>query len=405
MNKIGLILSNPKKIIYCVTAILMLIGCVNVFSASYVLAQSEQHGSYFYLIRYIMWAAIGIGVMYAVRKIGYKSFLEPQNLLIIYGVVLAMLVLVPIVGISANGAKRWLGVGGFTFQPSEAVKVVVIMLATGYLASVIKAGRRVILFTKKSWPIHGMAFLLMILVAIQPDKGTAGIIAGLYLGVFVAAGLGGKRLFITGIIGLTAAGCLAHYSTYSRERLQVWLDPWSEPWGKGYQMVQAQLAIGSGGFWSNWGNGFAKYHYLPEPHTDYAFAVFCQENGFVGALFVIFFFLLMAYAFIKIAFKTRSEKGYLLVSGLMLYIAGQACANMAMVCGLLPVIGVPLPLISYGGTSMVTAMGAIGLVLSVYDETEKRIIEEKHLKDKQLLPEQRRQDLQFVERRRWTHRE
>lgn len=336
----------------------------------------------------------------SVRYVSYQRLMQPRNILLIYGFSVVLLLLVPLVGIEVNGARRWLGAFGLTFQPSEVVKVTVIMLASCSLAYFVKRGRQVSLFGSTSIKVLGLVGILAFLVAVQPDKGTAGIIVGLAFGVFIAAGIGWKQLTGVAVTGIAAAGLLALSSEYSTRRLHSWLDPWSDAQGAGYQAVQAQLSIGSGGLWGmRWGGGYAKYNYLPEAHTDFAYAVFCQETGFIGAIVIISLFVALAYAFLRIAFNTRSEKGYLLVSGLMLYVAGQACANIAMVCGMLPVIGVPLPLISYGGTSMVTTMGAIGLVLSVYDEWE---YEESC---EHLLPEERRQDLQFVERRRWTPHE
>lgn len=400
MNKECMFWDNPKKAIYYITAILLFFGCINVFSASYITAQTEQQNSYYYLVRYLVWAVAGLITLVSVRYVSYQRLMQPRNILLIYGFSVALLLLVPLVGIEVNGARRWLGAFGLTFQPSEVVKVAVIMLASCSLAYFVKRGRQVSLFGSTSIKVLGLVGILAFLVAVQPDKGTAGIIVGLAFGVFIAAGIGWKQLTGVAVTGIAAAGLLALSSEYSTRRLHSWLDPWSDAQGAGYQAVQAQLSIGSGGLWGmRWGGGYAKYNYLPEAHTDFAYAVFCQETGFIGAIVIISLFVALAYAFLRIAFNTRSEKGYLLVSGLMLYVAGQACANIAMVCGMLPVIGVPLPLISYGGTSMVTTMGAIGLVLSVYDEWE---YEESC---EHLLPEERRQDLQFVERRRWTPHE
>lgn len=398
MNKRCLIWSNPKQAIYCIMAILMIIGCINVFSASYIVAQSENLSSYHYFGRYVIYALLGMGCIYMVRKIGYRWFMRPRNIMLAYGASLMLVLLVYAVGVEANGAKRWLHLGFITFQPSELAKVAVIMLTAFFLSHTIRAGRTVSLLSKTSGIVLGFVFFLAVLVGGQPDKGTGAIIAGLSFGVFMAAGLNKKQLAMIVISCVVGVILIGLSSTYSTNRLNVWLDPWSDATGHGYQTVQSLLSIGSGGLTGvSWGGGYAKFHYLPEAHTDFAFAVFCQESGFLGAIIVICLFLALGYAFLRIAFSTRDEKAYLLVSGMMLYVVGQACANMAMVCGLLPVIGVPLPLISYGGTSMLTTMGAIGLVLSVYD------VESELEREEARPPEQRRQDLQFVENRRWKH--
>lgn len=401
MDKRCMLWANPKLAIYWITAILLFIGCVNVFSASYIQAQSEDLGSYYYLKRYLIFTVVGVGAIYAIRKwFNYKFFMRLHTLVGIYGISVALLIMVRLFGHVANGARRWISIAGVTFQPSEVVKILVILMTASLLSYFVKRGKIVPLLSSFSIKIWGVIAIPLMLVALQPDKGTAGIIAGLAFGVFIAAGIGARQMTIAGIGSVVLIGLVALSSDYSTKRLHSWLDPWSDPQGSGYQTVQSLLSIGSGGITGvNWGGGFAKYHYLPEAHTDFAFAVFCQETGFVGAMVLIILFLALGYAFLKIAFNTRNEKGYLLVSGLMLYVVGQACANMAMVCGLLPVIGVPLPLISYGGTSMLTTMGAIGLVLSVYDE------EIKYEQEDSRLPEERRQDLQFVAKGRRVSRE
>lgn len=401
MNKRCMLWANPKQAIYWITAILLFIGCVNVYSASYIQAQSENLESYYYLKRYIIFTVVGIGAIYAVRRwFSYKFFMQPHTIIGIYGLSVVLLVMVRLFGHVANGARRWISIAGITFQPSEVVKILVILMAAAVLARFVKQGRIVPLLSGFSIKIWGLIGIPLMLVAFQPDKGTAGIIAGLAFGVFIAAGIGVRQLTIAGISSIVLIGLVALSSDYSTQRLHSWLDPWSDPQGSGYQTVQSLLSIGSGGITGvSWGGGFAKFHYLPEAHTDFAFAVFCQETGLVGALILIALFLALGYAFLQVAFNSKSEKGYLLVSGLMLYVVGQACANMAMVCGLLPVIGVPLPLISYGGTSMLTTMGAIGLVLSVYDDEFKHELEDRR------PPEERRQDLQFVESGRRSSRE
>lgn len=401
MNKRCMLWANPKQAIYWITAILLFIGCVNVYSASYIQAQSENLESYYYLKRYIIFTVVGIGAIYAVRRwFSYKFFMQPHTIIGIYGLSVVLLVMVRLFGHVANGARRWISIAGITFQPSEVVKILVILMAAAVLARFVKQGRIVPLLSGFSIKIWGLIGIPLMLVAFQPDKGTAGIIAGLAFGVFIAAGIGVRQLTIAGISSIVLIGLVALSSDYSTQRLHSWLDPWSDPQGSGYQTVQSLLSIGSGGITGvSWGGGFAKFHYLPEAHTDFAFAVFCQETGLVGALILIALFLALGYAFLQVAFNSKSEKDYLLVSGLMLYVVGQACANMAMVCGLLPVIGVPLPLISYGGTSMLTTMGAIGLVLSVYDDEVKHELEDRR------PPEERRQDLQFVESGRRSSRE
>ena len=216
------------------------------------------------------------------------------------------------------------------------------------------------------------------------------------LGVYIIAGV--PKWQVLGILGgvgaLAVVGTLA--SSYRMERVQVWFDPWIDPRGKGYQMVQSLLAIGSGGLTgTHWGHGAGKFFYLPEAHTDFAFAIFCQENGFIGAMILLLLFALLGFAFCTITINAKDRRGFLLAGGVTFLIIGQAVANMAMVCGILPVIGVPLIFISYGGSSMVLSMAAIGLLLSVYDD------EVREAEHEAMPPEQRRDNLRMVRNERW----
>ena len=234
------------------------------------------------------------------------------------------------------------------------------------------------------------------LVIKQPDLGTAAIIFALGLGMYILAGIPMWQVMST----VTATGLLGVIftltSSYRMDRVHVWFDPWLDPRGKGYQMVQSLLAIGSGGLTGTpWGHGAGKFFYLPEAHTDFAFAIFCQENGFLGAMFLLLLFALLGLAFCNITINARDRRGFLLAGGVTFLIIGQAVANMAMVCGILPVIGVPLIFISYGGSSMVLSMAAIGLLLSVYDE------EVKEAEQEAMPPEERRDNLRMVRNERW----
>ena len=196
--------------------------------------------------------------------------------------------------------------------------------------------------------------------------GTALIIIGIPTIMYFIAGLSKKWIGIICGIGIILFTLLATFQPYRLDRINSWYDPWSRSQEDGYQIVQSILAIGSGGFSGmGLGHGFSKYSYLPESHTDFAFAVFCQEIGFMGAFIVFLLLIALAFYCIKIALRTKDNFGKMLVCGITLLIVGQATGNMAMVIGIVPVVGVPLPFISYGGTSLILNMISIGLVLSV----------------------------------------
>ena len=389
---------NPCQAIYTMMALLIFAGGINVYSASYITARDMFGNPMHFLLRYFIFALIGLFGMWLVRRIGYKILLNKSWTLISCVIIVGMLFLVDVIGVATKGASRWLYLGPISIQPSEFAKLSVIMLCARTLGTMMRKGKRVSLFHKGDDLIPiGMTILYALLVYKQPDLGTAAIICGLMLGMYIVAGIPLGEVFVVGCGAVAGAVGLAIAAPYRLERLKVWADPWLDEAGTGYQMVQSLLAIGSGGLTgTHWGHGASKFFYLPEAHTDFAFAVFCQENGLLGATYVMVLFAIMGCAFCKIATRTRDHQGFLLASGVTFLIIGQAVANMAMVCGILPVIGVPLVFISYGGSSMVLSMAAIGLLLSVYD----REVQQAELEA--VPPEERRDDLRVVRNGRWN---
>lgn len=257
--------------------------------------------------------------------------------------------------------------GSISFQPSEFVKLAVIIMGAGYLGHLMVKGEKPRLMDLGSNLAFWATAVLAALVLLQPDMGTAAIIMALITVLYIVAGLDLREIGILGGAGLVVSIAAILQAPYRMNRVRLWIDPYLDPQGNGYQAVQSFVAIGSGRLiGSHFGMGFGKFFYLPEAHTDFAFAIFCQEWGFLGALFLIFIFILLAFALYRVGQHTQDRAGFLLVTGVNFLVVGQAFANMAMVCGLLPVIGVPLTFISYGGTSLVASLMGIGLVLSVY---------------------------------------
>lgn len=388
---------NPAQLIYMVMFILLVIGGINVLSASFITAKDMTGDGFAFFKRYVLYAGLGALCMYAVRWIGYKRLLHKYILWFGFGAVFVMLLVVDIMGIATKGASRWIYLGGLSIQPSEFAKLVVIMLAAKYLGNMLRRGQRVS-FTRGGDHVMVLAamFTYAALVIKQPDLGTAAIIVALVLGMYIIAGIPMWQVLVTVAVAALGGVLFTLSSSYRMDRVQVWFDPWLDPRGKGYQMVQSLLAIGSGGLTgTHWGQGAGKFFYLPEAHTDFAFAIFCQENGFLGALVLLVLFGLLAVAFFSITVNAKDRRGFLLAGGVTFLIIGQAVANMAMVCGILPVIGVPLVFISYGGSSMLLSMIAIGLLLSVYDE------EVREAEHEALPPQERRDTLRMVRNERW----
>ena len=398
MNEKFLLWDNPKQAVWWMLAILLFVGCANIFSASFIRAEADGSSTFYYLIRYIVYSVIGLVAIFIARTFNYRRLLSKNAVSFIYMSVLVMLILVDFIGLESGGARRWLGFGGVTVQPSEFAKLAIIMLCARYLGMHLKKGQKASFLQGNGRMCLGATAVYAFLVQQQPDMGTAAIIFALMFCMYIVAGLSWKQIGSVCILGAAAAAFLVMTSTYRADRIKVWLDPWIDEVGDGYQMVQSLLSIGSGGWiGTKWGEGSSKFFYLPEAHTDFAFAVFCQENGFFGACVLILLFAILGCALLRIAVCSKDERGFLLAAGVSFLIVGQAAANMAMVCGLLPVIGVPLVFISYGGSSLIISMAAIGLALSVYDDEVER--ENATLAE----PEERRSDLRVVSRRWHPH--
>lgn len=350
---------SSTEAVLTIMMLLFIIGTVNIFSASFVLAGQLLNDSYFFLKRHLLSFAIGFIAMLIVIRIDYrkiKHLVLPLTILTI-----ALLIAVKFVGIEANGARRWLNIG-FQFQPSELAKLMALILAAAYLGPKIDRNRKVTLLSIPIWLIGLVGFLVLR----QPDMGTAAIIVGLGIILYIVAGLPRTQLYSLCVLSALGAVYLTYAAAYRAERISAWLNPWDFQDSTGYQTVQSLLAIGSGGFFgSGLGMGTSKFYYLPEAHTDFAFAVLCQEMGFAGALVVLVLLGGLACYGGRIARQAPDGFGKMLALGATILVAGQGLANIAMVSGMLPVIGVPLPFISFGGTSLIINMVSIGLLINI----------------------------------------
>lgn len=360
MPRLPVIWSNPAQAVLYFMLILFALGSVNIFSASFVAAARDYQDSYWYIKRHLIFFSAGLLVMFVAARLDYRKY-RPVVVLLLTVTVLT-LVAVPIMGMEANGAKRWLRLGPLNFQPSELAKLASIMMSSAWLA--LKLDKREPV-TLASWPVI-LALIMFGLVYKQPDFGTALVIVTLCLLLYLIAGLSRRDMLALGVGGVIALGYLSVAASYRAERIAAWLNPWAYEQTVGYQTVQALMAIGSGGATgSGLGLGASKFLYLPEAHTDFAFAVLGQEMGFIGVVAVIILFGLIGFYGVQVAVKAPDNYGMLLAIGITAMVVGQAAGNMAMVCGLLPVTGVPLPFISYGGTSLVVNMAAIGILVSI----------------------------------------
>jgi len=372
--------NNDAEPVIVIMIILMVLGTINVFSSSFVLATTDYENPYYFLIRHAVWLAVGLVAFTICRRVNYKRWRAWMPVMLV--AMLLSLAAVLVVGTSVNGAKRWLVLGSLSFQPAEFAKLLSLMLAAAILATRVRAG-------KKASVLNLQYFLILVmagLTELEPDMGTACIILGVPLIMALVVGLSSmqwKSMLVcipVGIVGLVTL------QPYRLERVRIMLDPWSDAQGIGYQTVQSLSTIGSGGFWGmGLGDGVSKYEYLPEAHTDFAFAIFCQEHGYIGALMVFLLLALLIFFCVRIANRAEDEFGQILAMGIMLLILGQALANLAMVGGMFAVVGVPLPFISYGGSSLLVTMIAMGMLLNICDhggKTKPADLSEKRAEDK-----------------------
>lgn len=358
--------TSDMEAIIAIMFVLLILGMINVFSSSFIFAEAEFDSPYFFLKRHVINIFIGSIVFGICVHFDYHVW-RKWIVVILFFTIIA-LVLVLIIGPTVNGAKRWLPLGITQFQPAEMAKLVSIMITAGYISSKIKLEQEINYLTLQM----GIIALIAGLTELEPDLGTATIILGIPLLMLVVSGLSKKKILQLAGIAISGAAFLIYREPYRLERLKITYDPWSDAQDYGYQTVQSLSAIGSGELTGmGLGVGVSKYDYLPEAHTDFAFAIFCQENGFLGAIFVFMLFSAFAIYAARIAGKARDEYGQILAMGIMILVVGQAIANLLMVGGLTPVVGVPLPFISYGGTSLIITMAAIGILVNIGKQSER----------------------------------
>ena len=382
--------------IVIIMAILLVTGTINVFSSSYVLAAMDFENPYYFLQRHLQWLVLGIAACWICRRMNYQRL---RGLMLVgLAVTLFLLVAVLFVGTTINGAQRWLAVGPLSFQPAEFAKLMAVLLEAFSISSVLGKER---FRMDRDWPRvvvpFGAILLMAFLVYCEPDFGTACIVFGVPL--LMALVLLIPPRYWLGIVpmGLLAAFAIGMLQPYRMKRIEVWFDPWSDARDAGYQMVQSLSTIGSGGiFGMGFGDGVSKYEYLPEAHTDFAFAIFSQEHGFFGVLLIFFLLAVLLIICMRVAARAKDTFGQVLSLGIIFLVLGQALANLAMVAGLLPVVGVPLPFISYGGSSLIVTMAGMGMLLGIADRSRAEDTAKKKRPPEPEAPEMRRRRMHVV---------
>lgn len=350
---------------------LSILGLLMVFSASLVTtASSTDYGNdpYFFLKRQLIFMAVGLVALAAARRVNL-DLLRPWLSLPLVGVTVGLLILVLLIGPEINGAHRWIDFGPFQFQPSELAKLAIIFYMADFLA---RRGEKIESFLRVI-PALGIFGIVLVLVEQEPDLGTALVIAGVFMGMLFMAGGRVIHLAAMASAGLmvVVVGILA--KPYRMARITAFLDPMAKPLDEGYQAIQSLIAVGSGGlFGRGFGIGHQKFKYLPEAHTDYIFAILSEELGLIGGVAVLVLFVTLLYKGFKIGVNCRRPYLRFLAAGITFQLALQALLNIGVVTGSLPSTGIPLPFISYGGTSLLFSLLAVGLLLNISDHNARQ---------------------------------
>jgi cell division protein FtsW len=353
---------HPDKWLFAATIGLALFGVVMVYSASAVLAVSENHGSFYYVIKQAIWTGIGLVAMLTAMQFDYNRLRDPR---IVYGLLLlTVLLLLAVFAFSpVNGARRWIKFSVFSIQPSELSKLVLAIFLAFFLERHAGEERN---FWRTFFPCGIVTALLAGLIVIEPDFGTSLMLAVTFVVVIYTAGARLSHLAMAAAPALVLAAGLLIFVPWRMARLVTFLDPWADPQKSGFQVVQSLIAVGSGG--PN-GLGFAqgkqKMLFLPFAHSDFIFAVIGEELGLIGTLTVLLVFALFLYRGIRTSLLAPDRFGKLLSLGIVSAIVAQALFNMSVVLSLVPTKGIPLPFISYGGSSLVPTLAAVGVLLNI----------------------------------------
>lgn len=338
-------------------------GIIMIYSSSNIWAEYKFNDAFKYLKMQGLFLIVGIVLMIIISKIPYKYYLDKANIILVICFVLLILVLIPGIGKIRNGSRSWFGVGGLGIQPSEFMKLALIIFISKYLH---KNERNNISIKKDILPILFITLLTFGLIMLQPDFGTGVIIVMSIIGILFISGLKMRFFIISGLFGAVGAVMLILIAPYRFERILSFINPWVDPLGTGFQAIQSLFAIGPGGLLGlGLGNSIQKHFYLPEPQTDFIFAIISEELGFLGVLIVSALFLTIIYRGMKISLNAKDLFSKYLSFGITFSLAFQALLNLMVVVSLIPITGVTLPFLSYGGSSLLITLCSMGILLNI----------------------------------------
>jgi cell division protein FtsW len=353
---------KSDRVLFTTTVVLLCVSVVMVYSASAVLALERYDQPYFFLYRQALWAAMGLAVLSIAMRIDYRTYRNESFLWALLAVVTLLLIAV-FFATPVNNARRWLNVGGLGIQPAELAKLAVVLFTALMLE---RRMQRINELSYSLTPIAIVAGGLFLLIVLQPDYGTSVSLLLIVAMMVFTAGLHYRYLLGAAVLTTPVLAWVLLTADYRIRRLTAFLDPWADPLGAGFQIIQSQIAIGTGGL-AGRGlmAGVQKLFYLPEPHTDFIFAVIGEELGLIGTTAIVICFCLIAWRGLRIALRAEDAFGSFVAIGLTTMIGFQALFNMSVVLGLMPTKGIPLPLVSNGGSSLLISLLAIGILLNI----------------------------------------
>ncbi len=352
---------DKKLLITIIT--LSLIGIIMIYSSSNIWAKYKYNDEFRFLKLQSIFFLISLFALKIVSNIDYKYYYNNSKKIIFICFILLILVLIPGIGSVRNGSRSWFGIGGLGIQPSEFMKLAIIIFISKYLSDYPKSVKNI---KKEIIPLLFIPALSFLLIMLQPDLGTGVIILVTSISLLFVSGVDFSFFTKIGILGLFGFTGLIVIAPYRIKRILAFLNPWVDPLGSGFQSIQSLFAIGpSGLLGTGFGNSVQKHFYLPEPQTDFIFSIITEELGIFGSIIICFLFSYIIYRSLKIAINSKDLFSKYLVFGITFQLAFQTLLNLSVVVGLVPITGVTLPFLSYGGSSLITTMISIGIILNI----------------------------------------
>jgi cell division protein FtsW len=353
---------KADRVMFTATLLLVFASIIMVYSASALVALERFQQPYLFVIRQVMWAVLGIAALWVAMHVDYRTYRNDAFIWALIGVV-ALTLLGVLFSAPVNGTRRWLGIGGLGIQPSEFAKIACVL----FTALILE--RRMHRIDELSYSLLPIAIVvgpMVALILLEPDFGTAMALLLIVVAMVFAAGLHYRYLIGTLLVVLPAVYVVLVSAPYRRRRLLAFWDPWADPLGDGFQIIQSLIAVGTGGvFGRGLMAGVQKLFYLPEPHTDFIYAVIGEELGLIGATTTLVCFCLIAWRGLRITMRAQDAFGAFVALGMTTMIVVQAFVNMSVVLGLMPTKGIPLPLVSAGGSSLVVSLVGMGVLLNI----------------------------------------